>query len=55
MADAIIIAILIICGLLALRACLRKKRGKGGSCCRGNCGCCGGCGQPDNDKDNPHS
>lgn len=44
MADAIIITILLICALLASRSVLRKKVGKGGSCCGGGCGCgCAGC------------
>lgn len=44
MADAIIITILLVCALLAIRSVLRKKAGKGGSCCGGGCGCgCSGC------------
>lgn len=44
MADAFIITILLVCALLAIRSVLRKKTGKGGSCCGGGCGCgCSGC------------
>ena len=50
MADAIIIAILVICALLALRACLRKKCGKEDSCCGGGCGNCGGCSSHDSEE-----
>ena len=39
-ADFIIILILLVLGGLALRACLRKK--KGGDCCSGGCRNCHG-------------
>ncbi|MBQ3525281.1 MAG: hypothetical protein IJA63_03315 [Akkermansia sp.] len=52
MADVIIITILIVCALLALRSCLRKKAGKGNSCCGGGCGCnCSGCHKNHGDKE----
>ena len=40
MADFIIILILLLLGGLALRSCLRKK--KGGAGCPGSCGTCHG-------------
>ncbi len=49
MADAIIVTVLIICGILALRSCLRKKCGKGG--CGGCGGACGGCSRSDKHRD----
>lgn len=50
MADAIIISILLVCGLLALRSCLRKKGCKGGSCC----GSCSGCAPQSKHKQDSH-
>lgn len=53
MADAFIITILLVCALLAIRSVLRKKAGKGGSCCGGGCGCgCSGC---DKDEHTTHN
>ena len=53
MADAFIITILLVCALLAIRSVLRKKAGKGGSCCGGGCGCgCSGC---DKAEHTPHN
>ena len=40
MADFIIILILLVLGGLALRSCLRKKKGE--DCCSGGCGSCHG-------------
>lgn len=55
MADAIIISILLVCGLLALRSCLRKKGCKGGSCCGSGCsGSCSGCSPQSKHKQDSH-